>query len=309
MIRIVDDIKKAKYITHSGTMHADEVFSTAFLGLYKGDIDLFRTSEVNPNEHQDALVYDIGRGKFDHHQIDRAVRENGIPYCSFGLIWKEFGRDFLKNRGTLNIEEVYEGIDKDLVEGIDAIDNGIFPKVEAQFKIRNLCDVIKLFNPSYGSTEEESAQFLKAVDVATKILEEEILSIVGRVKAKKEIEERIPEAIEKHYLVLDQFMPYEEAINEMDKEKQILYVVFPSNRGGYNARTVNISADDHTSRKEFPQQWAGRGKDLAEITGVAGATFCHLGRFIVSATTKEAVIKLVDLALQNTDNSKKTLQQ
>ena len=43
MIRIVDRIEDAKYITHSGTMHADEVFATAFLSLYKRDIDLFRT--------------------------------------------------------------------------------------------------------------------------------------------------------------------------------------------------------------------------------------------------------------------------
>ena len=34
-MKLVTDIKKAKYITHSGTMHADEVFATAFLDLYK----------------------------------------------------------------------------------------------------------------------------------------------------------------------------------------------------------------------------------------------------------------------------------
>ena len=301
MIRIVDNIEKAKFITHSGTMHADEVFTTAFLSLYMGDIDLFRTPEVDPDKYPNALVYDIGRGKFDHHQIDRAVRDNGIPYCSFGLIWKEFGHDFLKKRNIENIEEVFLGIDKDLVEGIDAIDNGIFPKVEANFRIRNLCDVIKLFNPGFGSFEDESTQFIKAVSVAVMILEEEILSIVGRVKAKKIIEEKIPEAIEKHYLLLDQFMPYEEAIYTMDTDKQIYYVVFPSNRGGYSARTINVSSEDHTARLYFPDAWAGRGKDLSEVTGVDGATFCHLGRFIVSATTLEGILKLVDIAIKEND--------
>lgn len=34
-MKLVTDIKDAKYITHSGTMHTDEVFATAFLDLYK----------------------------------------------------------------------------------------------------------------------------------------------------------------------------------------------------------------------------------------------------------------------------------
>ncbi|MDO4995757.1 MAG: MYG1 family protein [Bacilli bacterium] len=301
MIRIVDKIEDAKYITHSGTMHADEVFATAFLSLYKGDIDLFRTPEVNPDNYPDVIIYDVGRGKFDHHQEGREVRENGIPYCSLGLLWKEFGKDFLKKRNIEHVDEVFEYLDKDFIEGIDAIDNGIFQKVESTYKMRNLCDVIKLFNPSFESDEKESTQFLKAVDVAIKIFEEEVLSIVGRVKAKKILEAKIPEAIEKHYLELDKFMPYEESIYTLDTNKQIYFVVFPSNRGGYSAKTIFNSSEDRVYRVEFPEEWAGHGKELAEITGVEGATFCHLAKFIVSATTREAIIKLVEMAISKSD--------
>ena len=301
MIRIVEKIEDAKYITHSGTMHADEVFATAFLSLYKGDIDLFRTPEVNPDNYPDVIIYDVGRGKFDHHQEGREVRENGIPYCSLGLLWKEFGKDFLRKRNIEHADEVFEYLDKDFIEGIDAIDNGIFQKVESTYKMRNLCDVIKLFNPSFESNEKESTQFLKAVDVAFKIFEEEVLSIVGRVKAKKILEAKIPEAIEKHYLELDRFMPYEESIYTLDTNKQIYFVVFPSNRGGYSAKTIFNSSEDRVYRVEFPEEWAGHGKELAEITGVEGATFCHLAKFIVSATTREAIIKLVEMAISKSD--------
>ena len=149
MINLVNDIRYAKYITHSGTMHADEVFATAFLQLYKKDIDLFRVSQVNSADVlPDVIIYDVGRGKFDHHQENRRVRENGIPYCSLGLLWDEFGKDYLKQIGIEYVDEVFTGIDQDFIEGIDAIDNGIFPNVEAEYKIRNIADVIKLFNPS-----------------------------------------------------------------------------------------------------------------------------------------------------------------
>ena len=38
MIKIVNDIKEAKFITHSGVFHADDVFATAFLDLYYKNI-------------------------------------------------------------------------------------------------------------------------------------------------------------------------------------------------------------------------------------------------------------------------------
>ena len=97
MIQIVHNIEEANCITHSGTMHADEVFATAFLHLYKKDIKVFRTNSIkNDNNQQDCIIYDIGRGKYDHHQIDAEKRENQIPYSSIGLLWREFGKDYLE---------------------------------------------------------------------------------------------------------------------------------------------------------------------------------------------------------------------
>lgn len=304
MIKIVNKIEEADYITHSGTMHADEVFSTAFLHLYRGDILLFRTNEVKESDYPDKMIYDIGRGKYDHHQIDRKVRDNNIPYCSFGLIWKEFGLDFLKKRNIEYAEDVHSSIDKDFIEGIDAIDNGIFPKVEAPYKIKNICDIIKIFNPSYGSNQNESEQFLKAVDVATKILEEEIASVTGRVKARKKVETKIEEAKKKHYLILEEFMPYEEAVFNNDENKEIYFAIYPSNRGGYAAKTISVSPEDKTNRLPFPEEWAGLDKTLADVTKVEGATFCHLGRFLVCATNKEDIIKLVEMTINSQNNDK-----
>lgn len=302
MLKIVDKIEEAKYITHSGTMHADEVFATAFLDLYTGNVELFRISEVKESDFPNAIIYDVGRGRFDHHQEDRLVRDNNIPYCSLGLLWKEYGLDFLKRRNVENAEEVFAEIDKDFIEGIDAIDNGIFPKFEAEYKMRNLCDVIKLFNPSFGSDEDESTQFIKAEAVAKVIFEEEIVNITGRVKARKILEGKIPDAINNHYLELDEFMPYEDTVYNNDPDKQIYFVVYPSNRGGYAAKTIYKAQEDHTPRVIFPEEWAGLGQELAEVSGVQGARFCHLARFLVSADTKEAVIKLVEIAISKSDN-------
>ena len=53
-------------------------------------------------------------------------------------------------------------------------------------------------------------------------------------------------------------------------------------------------------RAYFPESWGGKYyQELAEVTGVAGSVFCHLGRFMVTAETKEDVIKLVKIALSD----------
>ena len=114
-MELVTKLNEARYVTHNGTMHADEVFATAFLDLYRGNIKVIRVSEVQTDKLQpDTIVYDIGRGKFDHHGQDAEVRENGIKYSSFGLLFREFGKDFLNNRNIEDIEEAYTMIEKEL---------------------------------------------------------------------------------------------------------------------------------------------------------------------------------------------------
>lgn len=297
MIRVVERIEDANCITHSGTMHADEVFSTVFLDLYKGESRVFRTNKIEQSKvRDDAIIYDIGRGKFDHHQLDAKKRENNIPYCSFGLLWEEYGKDFLKNYGIDLVEEVWQGIDKDLVEAIDGDDNGIFPKIESPYKVKTIPNVIKLFNPSFDSGEIEKEQFEKACDVAKKIFEEEILYINGKVIAEKEISNLLEEKDENtKYLILDKFLPYEEALLNSEKAKDILFVAYPSNRGGYAIKVVPKSLDDHTARQSFPKEWAGlENEDLENISEIKGLTFCHSACFIVSCDSLEAVYSVFD---------------
>ena len=293
---VVNNINEANCITHSGTMHADEVFATAFLDLYLDDVRVFRTNKVE-NVSSDVLVYDIGRGKYDHHQIDAEKRDNGITYSSLGLLWREFGRDFLRKYNFSNIEEVFNGIDKDLIEGIDADDNGFFPKVEANYKVKNLPSIIKMFNPSFDSGENEKDQFIKAVKLAKTIFEEEVIYVNGKVISDKKVTDIINNSdVSKGYLYLEEYIPFEDAIFSHPLGDKILFVAYPSNRGGYAIKTVSKNSGDRTSRKLFPEEWAGlQGKELEDISGITGLNFCHTGRFIVNCSSLDAMNKVRDV--------------
>ena len=297
MVKVVHNIEEANCITHSGTMHADEVFATAFLDLYLKDVSVYRTKSVDSTKiSSDVLVYDIGRGRYDHHQEDALKRDNGITYSSFGLLFKEFGKDFLNKLGYIKfIDEVFAGIDKDLVEGIDADDNGFFPKIEANFKVKTISGIIKMFNPSYNSFEDESTQFLKAVELAKEILLEEVIYINGKVLSDKEVSkllDKIPD--DSKYLILDEYFPYEDCILSSTK-KDILFVAYPSNRGGYAIKVMPKSTNDRTARVPFPEEWAGKeGEELERISGISGLNFCHTGRFIVNCRDMSCVLQVLN---------------
>ena len=95
MNNLLDKIhqQNATAFTHSGKFHADDVFSAALLLYLNPEITITRGNRVL--EDFDGIVFDIGRGRYDHHQKDSRVRENGIAYAAFGLLWEELGAEIL----------------------------------------------------------------------------------------------------------------------------------------------------------------------------------------------------------------------
>ena len=297
MITLVKDIKEANGITHNGTMHADEVFATAFLSLYFGSFKVIRVSEVPKDISPNTLVYDIGKGKFDHHQSDARVRDNGIKYSSFGLLFEKFGIDFLKKMKLKNTKAIYNYFVKDFIEGIDAIDNGIFPDMKANYKVKTVSDIIKIYNPSYLSNDSEDEQFIKAINLAESILTEELKNVAGKVEAGNKVKKLLNKT-KGPLLILDEYLPYEETVLTSLAGKNIKFVIYPSNRGGYGIKTVPISTTDKTSRVYFPKSWGGlSNSDLEEVTGIKGSLFCHTNRFLMTVSTLDTAKKIAEIAL------------
>ena len=297
MITLVKDINEADGITHNGTMHADEVFATAFLSLYFGNFKVARVSEVPKDISTKTIIYDIGKGKFDHHQTDARIRDNGIKYSSFGLLFEEYGLNYLKKLKLKNTKAIYNYLVKDFIEAIDAIDNGIFPEIKSIYKIKTVSDVIKIFNPSYGSNDKEDEQFIKAVSLAESILTEELKNVIGKVEAGTKVKKLLNKT-KGPILILDEYLPYEETVLTSLSGKKILFAIYPSNRGGYGIKTIPISTTDKTSRVYFPKEWGGLTNDaLEKVTGIKGSLFCHTNRFLMTASDLDTAKKLAELAI------------
>jgi uncharacterized UPF0160 family protein len=262
-------------MTHGGKFHADDVFSTALLKIINPNIQIIRGFQVP--ENFDGIVYDIGYGKYDHHQENAEIRDNGIPYAAFGLLWREFGESLVGAEEATRFDEKF-------IQQLDEDDNTGCGSPLAR--------VIGMWNPNWDSEEQPDQCFQKAEALAEAILKKEFDSIFSIQRAKSLVEAALANSINK-IVVLPQFAPWRMVLVPSDAE----FVVYPSQRGGFSAQVIPADFNTKDSKCDFPQEWAGKSEaELKSISGVETLTFCHNNRFLISADTLEDTIKACKIA-------------
>ena len=282
-------------VTHSGSFHADDVFSVAALKSILPAFNLIRTRDVTIIEQAD-IVLDVGgiyapeSGRFDHHQRGGAgARDNGIPYSSFGLIWQKYGLEICDGDAA-----VADSVDGSLVSTIDAIDCG---HVEGVAQGISLSQTISMFNPTWQESGDFDAGFNEAVAFAQRVLTRFIASAKGGIDAKSTVAQAIKEADDPRVIVLTQYMPWKTTVHSLSKEAR--YVIYPSETGQWRMQTVPVELGSFTDRKPLPQAWAGLSdKALQEVTGIDDAMFCHNGLFIAKTDSFASILKMASIALQ-----------
>ena len=276
-------------ITHGGKFHADDVFSAALLKIINPNIKITRAFEI-PKDF-DGIVFDIGWGKFDHHQANAEIRENGVPYAAFGLLWREFGESIMLAGCPENqVAKEVARFDEKFIQPLDQDDNTGCGN--------QLAGVIGAFNPNWDSDESPDQCFAKIVEFAIEILKKKFESTMSIQRAKELVEIALDNSKD-NIVILPKFAPWKMILVKSDAE----FVVYPSQRGGYSAQAIPTDSDTKELKCCFPEEWAGKSADeLQENSGVSTLTFCHKGLFIISADTLDDVIKACKLAR---DKSKK----
>lgn len=293
--------------THDGRFHADEVMATAILKeIY--EVDVVRTRNQDILNEQD-IVYDVGGGEFDHHGVDKVYRDDGIPYAAAGLIWERFGREVISLRDpSLNpeeVEKVFSYVDRSLIKGIDALDNGLRPDV-GYIRLLSIISIISSFNPAWDSEESEDDAFQKAVDFSCVVLKRTLEQRLSVLRAKDIVYDAYHNRDIPQILVLDTLCPYDEMLKNVDEAEEVLFVIYPR-KDSYALQTVRGKGGK--DRRPLPEAWAGKEDErLAAITGVKDAIFCHTGRFIVVAESLAGIMELGKIALKEEKEVKSDLR-
>lgn len=296
-----------KIITHNGGFHSDDVFAVATLQFVFEDeeLEVVRTRDFELIENGDFVVdvggvYDPDTDRFDHHQIGGAgERKNGIQYASFGLVWRKFGVQLCKS------DKVADSIDNNLVQLIDAGDNGIdiikdtiFPGVY-DYSITNF---VNLFKPTWKEKNKKmDDQFSEAVSWARQLLKREIEVTSDKFEAKHKIIENYEKSEDKQLIIFDEKESYGREIttNILLNYPEPLYVIlYRDDVDDWQVVAVRKGEKTFESRKLLPEKWRGlRDEKFAAETGVPDAIFCHRSGFMCIAKSKEGAIKLAKLAI------------
>ena len=305
----------AKVVTHPGVFHADDAFAVAALRLAFPGIEVTRgIPSANDLADPNVVVVDIGGqfdeelSNYDHHQRGGAgCRTDGpdddlnAPYAASGLVWASqavreavcWAVAGVCDYGTLNA--VAGRVDLLLFRGIDAADCGKGRKQE-KGESPSVSQIIAWLNPgASASSADRDAAFMRAVGIAEEIL-------IAAVRNAKEWHDArnvvLAAPALQGVLVLETFVPWNEHVFSRRDESDLLYVVFPSKRGGYMVQQVPKVAESFEGRLPLPEAWAGlRDGALAEVCGVVDAVFCHPGRFCGGAKSKGGAITMAHKAV------------
>jgi len=287
-----------KAVTHNGDFHSDDIFGSALLRIVFEDIEIVRSRDESVIESAD-IVFDVGgvfdpsRRRFDHHQNGGAgSRQNGIPYASFGLLWKEYGENVCGNK------DVMQAIDTKLVTPIDAVDNGVdicTPKIPCILPY-SVQQFFSIFTPTWDEPElDRDIIFKKLSDTAMDILKREIAVSKSFDRAKSKVVDIYKNTEDKRIIVLDAQYP----ISLLQEFSDVIFVVYRGvNENDYRAKAMRKNSDCFDVKKPFPISWAGKeGKELQNITGVPTAKFAHQKQFLVGADTLDGALTLAKIAL------------
>ena len=279
---------------------------------------------------QPVLVLDTGgrydgQTFFDHHQVGfKEQHPDGIPMSAFGLIWRHLG--FQAVRETLinapdwphppSDELVRQVLTKmqPFVSCMDAHDNGVLDNrsprdtlgAGAMLEQLTLPAMVAACNSTpFLDTDAPNdfgagqlRRFHVATDLCSRTLRNLILRKASRIMSAAYVEEQDRGD---EVLVLDQYVEWGAAAT---RRKHIQFVVHPGT--GESSWVVNCTKNQnsqyHTpenARSTMPASfWGLSGAELAAVSQVEDAQFCHKNGHVATAGSKAGALALAQCALR-----------
>ena len=296
IIRDVNDEETViTLVTHKGKFHADDVTSTALLRLLLEEQLKMKTKTVRTftpekdgytDDTPNCIVYDIGLGQYDHHQIGEDAKHceredsDGVvrKYAATGLIWKEIGPGWI---GEKYSKVFYETV----LKYIDNQDNGN--------GYNPLSTVISFVNPDFtGATDEMfDNAFEYAVHLVIGFLRESIKHYKFLNSCTKYLRNIVEKTNPTSCLVTNEHVV---GADDICKEFNIPFYVYPNQRGKDEWCFKTISVDNTMSNHilDIPE----------EVRDWEGVTFLHHSCFLGSAVSKERAIEICDKLYNDANN-------
>lgn len=276
--------------THAGTIHPDELMGgsllkcvfkkTKYYKLENKSLTIRRVTDQYLRDHdindKNALIFDINRGRFDHHQPDCPLRNEDKPtskYAALGRLWAYIGEEVCLMFGAIDKEAAAiaaKYLDESFIQNMDRTDN---------FGQQEFPNTLSFLIKCYVPNTNDSDLLDKTYEELCKMIEFKPI-IEFAVKHGNDIQKAklIADATPTDYVILDQFIPAANFIGT-----HIKYTLNESNRdkGCWNLNSVDSKLHPISIKQE----------------DVKGCTFIHAAKFLAVFNSKEAAIEAAEKCL------------
>lgn len=322
--------------THSGSFQADEAMGVWMLRQipdYRNS-KVVRTRDLDVLSDLDIVidvggVYDHNKLRYDHHQRDYDERFDAgkegstggrcTKLSASGLVYRHYGKQLIQtyypSLSETNVELAFTKIYNSLLEALDAIDTGVEMAEETLYSdSTGLSRRVARLNPRWnevdeaGNTPNDNDRFEKA----SAICGEDFLSVMTAI-----VESDIPARAFVESALLGRFntdvsgeiicfesggLPWRNHLYDLEKEygvnPLIKFVLYTDQGGMWRVQAVTVEGKAFENRLSLPEAWRGvRDDDLATLSGIVGAKFCHAAGFIGGAQTYEGALEMAKVAL------------
>lgn len=322
---LLRNAKSVVLYVHDGLFHADDVLCAVLFEIYFDHIDriiIRRRMTIEDIEELKSLndgitriVCDTGCQDLvtdnllvlDHHSADKISYMNGVQYAAVG----KFANCLRWAFPEFRIASVWNDFQKTVLWPVEIQDNG--QKIE-DLGIQlnpNLFNWINIFNCSWDENPKMNDNFIEAVKLAIKILNRQIERLESMEGARAIVELKIKDQEPTNILVLDQFLPWQETVDNYNLENpnsKIKVVVFKATgENQWNCQCVPVALGSFDTVVKTPEKWGGKtGPEISYLSGIEGAVFCHRGLWLCGWNSKDSAIeaahKIIELYEHN--NSK-----
>jgi uncharacterized UPF0160 family protein len=269
--------------THSGPFHADDVLAWALVQCFvDDDATVVRTRDPDALDAAD-LVFDVGGSydasklRFDHHQASYQG-----PLSSAGMVLEWLLQSERIERA------LFEELRLQIVHYVDEVDNGrvapiegvpCFPSIVGSFNLG--CETLDDFDQAFRRAAEAAMGVVRgiAAGVAQSDRNAELVQIAMSEAAEQE----------RNYMVLNRYVKWKKAYFEQGgRDHCTEFLLHPGIDDRWRVIAIPPEPGSFDKKLPLPKEWAGlRDEELAQISGVKGAVFCHKNCFIAVWETRE----------------------
>jgi len=279
-------------------------------------------------------IYDASALRFDHHQRgffetfdgeigvakgpDDATGKFKTKLSACGLVYKHYGQDIIRQlqpglEGP-RLQALYVRLYADMIEGLDAIDNGIEVADSVRYREgTHLSARVDRLNrrwnePALDQAQEDTRFERASLLTGTEFMEQLTALVEVWLPARDLVEAALlARADVDSSLQILEFeqggMPWKEHLYELERqhgvEPTVKFVIYQDSSGMWRVQAVTVEGTDFTNRLSLPEAWRGlRDVELSEASGIADCCFCHATGFIGGHKTREGALSMANAALR-----------